>query len=396
MKDEVLKKAAISLIIFLLLLGLLEFGFRIRRSAIFRELPSAPDSAEGFGDLRGFLDYVKKLGDAQSFFYGTGAIYSPYTVTALKPNFGFKTKNIDYTTNSFGFRSKEMIVPKPKGDFRVFILGGSTVEGGFNEKWMISSYLEEELKKIIPSAEVINAGVVGYFSQQELALLETEISDLEPDLVIIFDGRNDLYYSILPDWKGRKNGDYFANQRILDSFVNYPSLRSLLAYDAKVLIKKSAFLTDLFRVAFRRHDFKVYPENARIKEAAIDLYLNNLKIEKEILDNKNIKGLFVFQPTLGYCKDNLSSYENSVLEYFRAVEKTNWIDQVKEYWPRVGKLMADIPDSQNVKISDLSCLFKDFKNTAYVDGVHYVPESYRLIAERLAKIIENNFLPKTL
>ena len=56
-------------------------------------------------------------------------------------------------------------------------MGGSTVEGGFNDQWIISTYLGQELKKYYPGAEVINAGIVGYSSQEELALLQTKILD---------------------------------------------------------------------------------------------------------------------------------------------------------------------------------------------------------------------------
>ena len=115
-------------------------------------------------------------------------IYEPYTAIALRPNYEFRINNFYYHINSLGFRSKELIEPKPPEVFRVFILGGSTVEGGLNDRWTIDTYLGQELKKYYQGVEVINAGIVGYTSQEELALLQTKILDLQPDLVVIFDG----------------------------------------------------------------------------------------------------------------------------------------------------------------------------------------------------------------
>lgn len=391
---DFLKKISISLAAVILLFIVLEAGFRIQRSNQLNNLPPAPDSAEGFGNFKGFLEYLQQLGYAQEFFSGSGAVYTPYTITSLTPNFGFKTKNIDYTTNSLGFRAKELTMPKPKDVYRIFLLGGSTAEGGFNEKWMISYYLQRKLQDLAPHKkfEVINAGVLGYFSESELILLETKIIDLEPDLVVVFDGRNDLFYSVLPDWRKRISSDYLAEQMILDSFVNYPSAPALLAYDAKIITKDSYFLTGLFRIIFRQGTPKVYPANAEIKGEAAQAYLDNFKSFKALLDDKNVKGLLVFQPTLGYCKDNISDYESSVLEYLNNVEKTNWIDSAKLWWPQVGRMVTQIPNSPSVKTYDMSCLFKDFNGTAYVDSVHYTPKGYESIGEKLAEIVNSDFL----
>lgn len=393
---DIIKKILISLVALILFFGFFEAGFIIYGKFKFDNFPPAPDSAEGFGNFGGFLNYLKQLGYAQDFYSGSGAIYAPYTITALKPNFDFKIKNIDYTGNSLGFRAGEIAMPKPNNIYRIFILGGSTVEGGFNEKWMISSYLQNKLQELTPDKkiEVINAGVIGYFSQNELILLETKIFDLEPDLVVIFDGRNDIYYSVLPGWKKRENGDYLAQQKILDSFINYPSLRQLLAYDAKILVKKSSFLTGLFRMVFRQGASSVYPNNIQINNEGAEAYLDNLKLAKAVLESKGVKGALVFQPTLGYCKDNVSDYEISVINYLKDVEKTNWINEIKVWWPRVGDMVKNIPDSENVKTYDLSCLFKDFKDTVYIDSVHYVPESYQEIGEKLAEIIKSDFIKK--
>ncbi len=84
---------------------------------------------------------------------------------------------------------------KDEDVFRIFVLGGSTVAGyDIPESKTISAQLEATLNgRGLPlQFEVVNAGVQGYYSPQELALFTFEIAYLDPDMVIAFDGYNDL------------------------------------------------------------------------------------------------------------------------------------------------------------------------------------------------------------
>jgi lysophospholipase L1-like esterase len=70
------------------------------------------------------------------------------------------------------------------------LLGGSAAFGfgiGPDED-TLAARLERELAP----AEVVNAGVIGYVSSQELALLRSEVLDLDPQVVVAFDGWNDF------------------------------------------------------------------------------------------------------------------------------------------------------------------------------------------------------------
>jgi hypothetical protein len=101
-----------------------------------------------------------------------------------------------------------------------------------------------------------------------------------------------------------------------------------------------------------------------------------------------------FQPTLGFGKDRLSDYEVSTVKYLTENERTDWLTEAGEAWAYVGQLIKKIPDSQNVKIYNLSNIFKDYKKSAYIDSCHYVPEAMDVIASRLSWIIKQEFLEK--
>ncbi len=385
------KTVIINLIVILLLTGVFEVVARWYDRRAIDALPPVPANAEGFGDFRGFLRYAGKFMKVEEYLNGGYSnIYDPYTATGLKPNYRFRLKNIDYSINSLGLRSHAVIQPKPSGVFRVFILGGSTVEGGFNDQWVIATYLGRELTKYYQGVEVINAGIVGYSSQEELALLQTKILDLQPDLVVIFDGRNDLYYSLLDTWQNRHGDPYFYCERALDGLINYPTFFTLSSNLARFMTKKSAAITRVFRWCFRQKEEAVYPSQVKFKDLAIATYVGNLRLMKAALEINGIKGIIAFQPTLGYAKDNVTAYEKSIARYLREEEKSDWLAQIAQVWPRVGSQVAAISAAGPVRTYDLTRLFEATRETAYVDSCHYTPLGYQMIGARIAELIRTD------
>ena len=93
-----------------------------------------------------------------------------------------------FTINSRGYRGPEVAVPRARR--RVVLIGGSAAfsTGVSSDADTLAAHLEPRLG----GAEVVNAAVIGYVSTQELALLRAELLDLEPDLVVAYDGWNDL------------------------------------------------------------------------------------------------------------------------------------------------------------------------------------------------------------
>ena len=99
--------------------------------------------------------------------------------------------------NSLGYRNDEFTVEKPSNVFRIVALGGSStydVRIEDNEK-TFTAQLEKLLTEEYgyQNVEVINAGVPGYNSWEILINLEFRVLDLDPDLVIIYEGTNDVH-----------------------------------------------------------------------------------------------------------------------------------------------------------------------------------------------------------
>lgn len=131
-----------------------------------------------------------------------------YLNYCLTPNF----KHGMLSHNSLGFRGEEFSPEKPDSVFRIVALGGSTtytVKVNSNNKTypaLLEKILNEEYG--YKNAEVINAGVPGYNSWESLINLQFRVLDLNPDLILIYHGTNDVHPRLVPknEYKGDNSG----------------------------------------------------------------------------------------------------------------------------------------------------------------------------------------------
>jgi lysophospholipase L1-like esterase len=118
----------------------------------------------------------------------------PYTIFRMKARARERsvlTGGLEWswTTNSVGFRgTREYASPKPRDIRRVLVLGDSFTFGfGVNDAQTYSAVLEELLNSACEGyrVQVINAGVSGFSTSQELILLERDGPALQPDAVVV-------------------------------------------------------------------------------------------------------------------------------------------------------------------------------------------------------------------
>ena len=97
-------------------------------------------------------------------------------------------------TNSLGLRSPEVTLAKPPDTFRILVLGDSVTFGwSLRGEDTYASQLASLLATLRPNqrVEVINAGVSGYGTWQELRWLQETGLALEPDVIIVQAHLND-------------------------------------------------------------------------------------------------------------------------------------------------------------------------------------------------------------
>jgi len=101
--------------------------------------------------------------------------------------------------NSQGLRTMEFVGPKPRDEYRIIALGGSTTEDVWTEDgrhwpW----WLERELDSGHRRVRVLNSGMSAYTSAHTLVRLQFDALDHSPDLVLVMHNINDLvvnYYA---------------------------------------------------------------------------------------------------------------------------------------------------------------------------------------------------------
>ena len=107
-------------------------------------------------------------------------------------------EGLDYRieTNSLGMREREIAREKRSGTRRILIIGDSIAFGtGVGAQRRFSDFLSRALGDDV---EVLNAGVCGWGTDQELLYYETKGRDLRPDIVILtFTMANDVLNNML-------------------------------------------------------------------------------------------------------------------------------------------------------------------------------------------------------
>ncbi|HOP06995.1 MAG TPA: hypothetical protein PLF13_06860 [candidate division Zixibacteria bacterium] len=140
------------------------------------------------------------FGDSMYLFprFQTAAHYGPVSIPRLRSNETFRHKSADgsweFTTNNWGFRDyRDYDYEKADSVYRILCLGDSQTMGyecDQDSTW--PAVLERELRVRSVRFEVLNCGIAGFGTAQELAFLHYEGLRYQPDLVVLGFYANDF------------------------------------------------------------------------------------------------------------------------------------------------------------------------------------------------------------
>lgn len=183
---------------------------------------------------------------------GRGHVYAPhhYALYGLNPDFVTEEGT---RHNSLGFRDERDLAPDDQA-IRIVFLGGSTtytIRLRDNRK-IFSSGLEQELNSRFGDRlgdrriEVINAGLGGSTSAENLIRLAFFVSEVNPDLVVIQHGLND----VRPRLTGTIRTDYGNYRKSWEAPSPFDS-RNSIAYGVTVSLAQTTMLGNFIAHATR-------------------------------------------------------------------------------------------------------------------------------------------------
>lgn len=305
-------------------------------------------------------------------------IYRPYTEYRRLP-FSGEHINVD----SAGLRRTVPDCGAGAGDpVAVFFMGGSAAWGsGARDEGTIPSHLAGMLCDRGIPATVTNYGESGYTNTQELVTLVLELrAGRVPDLVVFYDGVNDVYSSY-------QNGVPGLPQNVAGRMTpqddggddggpgRHPAIQRMINL---VLLTNTGQVARTIRDGIRRslnrggspslQEEWSPPQGddaTRLDRRTVDTILENIQVIRSLEDEYGFQSLFYWQPAI-YTKRVQSAAERNLPRdsVFGAM------------YLRVTELIEDQSTIQN-----LADVFGDDPQSVFVDEFHVSERANRLIAD---------------
>lgn len=264
-----------------------------------------------------------------------------------------------FNINSDGYRAAEFEAKK-ETDFRVVVVGGSTVFGtDVADRNTLPSRLEANFQRRDLQVDVVNLGQEFLDLARELEAVRYFADRIEPDLVIFYHGANDYYYS----WEQ----------------VMEPSPTGLVLDDT-IRNRFVARLKDSFFLAYTRRLVSSYDKQQTVdlnRERLIATTVERYAVSREAADSyclqESLTCVFFLQPYITN-KDPLT-YSETVRVRRDLTEFPGFgelYDQVCE------KLLARFPNT-----IDLRDALDDVNETVYFDLVHVNGTGNEVLAQAI-------------
>ncbi|MBS1992937.1 MAG: hypothetical protein JSS83_20610 [Cyanobacteria bacterium SZAS LIN-3] len=295
-----------------------------------------------------------------------------------------------------GWRDRDRSKAKPAKVFRIALLGDSQTESlqvPLDKDW--ASLTEQRLNQVFhshlpqfgyDSAEVLNFGVSGYSTGQELLLLKRSVLAYKPDLVVLFYNQGDSAENVfsLQNYRDSAPRPYF-----------YLDEHDVLRQDSRVLISSKARLESDSLIEYLRSHSRIFG----VWQQAI--FLLNLNDKLFIRLRHFVENLFSRRSNLetgGRLRQDDRKVTRALLEEMAAVCKSNHIRFMVMTFPNLGNgngsyevqlsQLRDMSLKDGFDVLELSNAFRDYsaKEPLFFQ-VHFAPAGHRVTAQALSQRI---------
>ncbi len=311
--------------------------------------------------------------------------FSPFLTWERKEYHG-KYINVD----SQGVRSTWNPASYSTEPQEVYVFGGSTMWGeSTRDDGTIPSFLSKDLNNDTHSWRVYNYGQTGYTFLQEIVRLTLLLrKGHRPDIVVFYDGTNDVYASYQ---SGRL--EYIHNADIIRRKIKARELTSFQHFKLGLikLVKDHCCIYKAFHNTVM-HFRKPYPftekaaqySDEQIAELAREIHDSYLK-SYDLVEHLSIAYGFDFfcfwQPT-GLLETHLTQEEeNSSPRYKDLV--------LKKLYDETNKLMEK---HHPIKFANISDILTDRTESYYMDACHLSEKGNSIVSETIAKTLHEKRL----
>jgi len=308
-----------------------------------------------------------------------------------------------FTTNNMGFRGPEIIRPKPENEYRVFMVGGSTTECVYlDDTLAVSSVLQDYLNRHLPDSldvKVYNAGKSGDCSYDHLAMISQRIVHLQPDMIILFCGINDLTAAIyeadylhMPHLSGAR----ISPAELVKYLLTESQLFRRLYYAYKGIFSPPSGDDLLTSISFKSN----YREKVRMRKAASPAQIPpRTDLEPYVKNLESIAGLACIHGFRLILMTQATTYDSQT-----DPRTSQWIwgtykngvtyreEDIAMAMRSYNKAMREVARNHNIPIFDLALLMPKSLDYFY-DDCHFNIEGSIKAGNLLgAFIMENNLV----
>ena len=216
--------------------------------------------------------------------YKENLVYKTSTIKGLfyelKPNININRMGTVIKTNLKGLRDYEFSGKKPDGVFRILVLGDSITEGhAIDGENTYPKKIEKLLNNRTTSRkyEVINCGVTGYNTFQELVFLKEKGITYQPDLVIVGFCPNDIMEPAI-----LKNTGFVKPKKAINVSLKNPIqfLKSLY-FRLEIFLQENSHLYKFLYIRIKRMELE--PDDKQLKmhyNAVLHRYGNKTEVAR--------------------------------------------------------------------------------------------------------------------
>jgi hypothetical protein len=340
-----------------------------------------------------------------------GYVARPNTVVEFMNYFWSGTNSQGFHITDFENPLKVYNTPKEEDTFRIIILGGSTVAGigSSDQQEALPSLLQNLLRLKYVAAgyeakkfEVINGGVGGYYTELELLHYLSTLRQLEPNLVISYNGWNDS--NILNKLISNRRNNYTMfessvhqrnNQILSDYFHFWPTLARSFSlafrsaynfFDGFAIIHiPLRAVNSLFTQSQGAEQRHAGSRKVPFSMESVERYTNNIEILTMINLLDGVQSAWFMQPLVGLGNKPPSKFREKA---FLELEK-NVVEQRRQFYkstyPKMAVLTKKYSGGLPLCAASLIDVFDGNPDTLYEDSGHLLGKGNKIVAERIGE-----------